>query len=1045
MALTKISGNVVQQNNFSLSGVVTATSFTGDLTGNVTATTVQVGSATTIHTTGIDLGSGNINSHNINSTGILTATGGFVGAVTGNLSGNVSGTAVTATTASFTNATISGDLTVQGTTTTLDTTLTEVDRLEVGANNTTVGVAITQSGTGDILRLYDSGSQVVTVKDGGLVGIGTDNPSAYFSDANDVVLLKTDDCGITIASGASQKGTIAFADGTTGDQAYRGYIQYNHSTDSLQVATTGTEALRITSTGNIGIGTDTPIGKLHLNYNGNNGISFRMENFEGYSSFHNDGGALYIDSGQHIFRNQDGSSERFCITSGGDVGIGDNAPNSNYGTNLSVHSTATDGARLKLSDGSTGKGNTDGLDIISTGSVAYFINRENADMIFYTNNSERLRIDSNGLIGINNESSPTAHLHIGSLQTGIGNTNIVRIDRGDGTLIYGIDYDGTVNEVVFKGNNKNFVFNNGTSEAETLRLTSEGALNQNGTAGISYFKGSTEYIFGSNTSSPPSGGAEALFQIHQNKTRNTLNVSGYQNNAGGPILAMISSRSETVGTLGSVAQNNDELGAIRFGADGGSSTSVVYGSIIKSVATATATSSGVAADLRFFTSPDSTGTGSQERLRITSSGNVNIPGGILNLGTINTSSAHINSPELMSFNIDTDNDDTNRYFIFKKDASTNAGTELMRLTEGGNLGIGGDPATGDGGNSAYNNWDIPKLYVSGPSTASKFNLMGRFVAGNDSDSTGAQIVIHHQNDRGMALQGGRSSGNRSYGAIKSLDNLARESKVIEFQGGDGAGVEHIDFYVHNTSNSTSNRLRIQDAAECIKVIGETALTGTTGGAKGLTLQTAGGTSCPLYFGSETNSAQKSMYLNGYWIYLRGHQNEGIRFVFSQAGGNAPRSDQYEFKYNSAYRPTGNTTWDGFSDRRAKENIQDVTSALDTIGRLRPVTFDWTNDYADRMNMFNLDKTDPRSYMWTSVKENGYDETRKNNNVGFIAQEFEEVFPNDITETEMQLGDETISDFKTVNFDSLIPMLTKAVQELKAENDSLRARLDAAGL
>jgi hypothetical protein len=188
-----------------------------------------------------------------------------------------------------------------------------------------------------------------------------------------------------------------------------------------------------------------------------------------------------------------------------------------------------------------------------------------------------------------------------------------------------------------------------------------------------------------------------------------------------------------------------------------------------------------------------------------------------------------------------------------------------------------------------------------------------------------------------------------------------------------------------------------------------------------------------------------MYLSGYWIYLRGHQNEGIRFVFSQGSGNAPRSDQYQFKYNQATRPTGNTTWDGFSDRRAKENVQDVTSALDTIGRLRPVTFDWTNDYADRMNMFNMDKTDPKSYNWFSVKENGYDESRKNNNVGFIAQEFEEVFPKDITETEMELGDETITDFKTVNFDSLVPMLTKAVQELKAENDSLKARLDAAGL
>ena len=246
-------------------------------------------------------------------------------------------------------------------------------------------------------------------------------------------------------------------------------------------------------------------------------------------------------------------------------------------------------------------------------------------------------------------------------------------------------------------------------------------------------------------------------------------------------------------------------------------------------------------------------------------------------------------------------------------------------------------------------------------------------------------------------------------------------------------------------SSYTSSLTLQNAAECVKVTGTTADTGTSGGSRGLTLQTGGGTSCPLYFGSETNSAQKSMYMTGYWIYLRGHQNEGIRFVFSQSSGNAPRSDQYQFKYNQATRPTGNTTWDGFSDRRAKENVQDVTSALDTIGRLRPVTFDWTNDYADRMNMFNMDKTDPKSYNWFSVKENGYDESRKNNNVGFIAQEFEEVFPKDITETEMELGDETITDFKTVNFDSLVPMLTKAVQELKAENDSLRARLDAAGL
>ena len=211
--------------------------------------------------------------------------------------------------------------------------------------------------------------------------------------------------------------------------------------------------------------------------------------------------------------------------------------------------------------------------------------------------------------------------------------------------------------------------------------------------------------------------------------------------------------------------------------------------------------------LSFYTSP--LDANQEERLRITSAGDVNIPGGILNLGTADVSSGHINSYELMSFNIDTDNDDTNRYFIFRTNAGTNSGTELMRLTEGGNLGIGGqDPGTGDGGNSNYNNWDIPKLHVRGSSSSGKFHLLGRFHAGNDADATGAQIVIHHENDRGMALQGGRSSGNRSYGAIKSLDNLARESNVMVFTGGDGQGVENIKFYTNGGSTGTNERLSI---------------------------------------------------------------------------------------------------------------------------------------------------------------------------------------------------------------------------------------------
>ena len=72
----------------------------------------------------------------------------------------------------------------------------------------------------------------------------------------------------------------------------------------------------------------------------------------------------------------------------------------------------------------------------------------------------------------------------------------------------------------------------------------------------------------------------------------------------------------------------------------------------------------------------------------TTNSNVKIPNGVLTLGTADSTSGHINAFENMSFNIDTDNDDTNRFFEFAINGSSGAGTELMRLTEATQLGIG---------------------------------------------------------------------------------------------------------------------------------------------------------------------------------------------------------------------------------------------------------------------------------------------------------------------------------------------------------------------
>ena len=120
---------------------------------------------------------------NANISGILTASS-FSGSVVGNIN-NASGIST------FYDLRVSNNLTVEGTTTTLDTNLIGVDRVEVGANsNTLAGIAVTQSGSADIVRLYDGASQVVTVDDVGNVGIGLTNPSTSLDVGGDITIAE---------------------------------------------------------------------------------------------------------------------------------------------------------------------------------------------------------------------------------------------------------------------------------------------------------------------------------------------------------------------------------------------------------------------------------------------------------------------------------------------------------------------------------------------------------------------------------------------------------------------------------------------------------------------------------------------------------------------------------------------------------------------------------------------------------------------------------------------------------------------------------------
>ena len=128
-----------------------------------------------------------------------------------------------------------------------------------------------------------------------------------------------------------------------------------------------------------------------------------------------------------------------------------------------------------------------------------------------------------------------------------------------------------------------------------------------------------------------------------------------------------------------------------------------------------------------------------------------------------------------------------------------------------------------------------------------------------------------------------------------------------------------------------------------------------------------------------------------------------------------------------------------SDARDKTDIRDTILGLDFIKSLRPVDFRWDyrEDYIDR---------DPETHEITSVPKDG-SRKRVRFHHGLIAQEVKEAADAQGVDF-AGYKDHTITgggDRLSLGYTELIAPLIKAVQELSAENEALKARLDAAGL
>ena len=228
--------------------------------------------------------------------------------------------------------------------------------------------------------------------------------------------------GITISGGTNLtvSGTAEFASGTVSapgitfiDDNNTGL--YSPATDTVAITTAATERVRVDSAGNVGIGTATPDFGLHLH---SSSSYFKISN-SGTGEGGSDGMLLGIDGTGNIdlwnyenkfMRFATNNTERMRIDSAGNIGIGTTSPST------SLHIKGAADSYLTLQAGTT-SGNNGILFQNSAGTQkgVIFFDTDDDYMLFSTNNTERMRIDSSGNVGIG-VTTVSADLHIGSAQ-----------------------------------------------------------------------------------------------------------------------------------------------------------------------------------------------------------------------------------------------------------------------------------------------------------------------------------------------------------------------------------------------------------------------------------------------------------------------------------------------------------------------------------------------------------------------------------------------------------------------------------------------------
>ena len=253
----------------------------------------------------------------------------------------------------------------------------------------------------------------------------------------------------------------------------------NESNANIVFGTNNTERMRLNSTG-LGIGTTSPSQPLHVYSTGNDIARIETNQTEGRLSLKDaTGDAILKFRNDYRFTNSSGELVR--IDTSGNIGIKNtvmasfsNLPATDLvvgagttNSGITIYSGTTHGSSIGFADGASGNARNQGI-------IQYHHNGDY--MRFFTNATERMRIDSSGNVGIQNTTPSNFNASARQLVVGSGSgDNGITIFAGNTNNSSLFLADGTTGTNGYRGS-VNYLHNGDAltlhaNATETMRLT----------------------------------------------------------------------------------------------------------------------------------------------------------------------------------------------------------------------------------------------------------------------------------------------------------------------------------------------------------------------------------------------------------------------------------------------------------------------------------------------------------------------------------------------------------------------------------------------